>query len=209
MGVGFEYVTSDLRQVGKRGRHAFNYDVGKHELMLTVNTDLAKMKSDLRISEWRAGQILQAIDEISPNIRKVYHAEVRRILEETRTLITPFGRRRMFFDRWGNELFKEAYSYIPQSTVADHMKASMLRIWRRVPEVRFLVESHDGFLCEIPLDLLHTLCQVIKEELETSIDFSKCSISRPSLRIPCEIQVGFNWKDMEKYVVGKTYNRVN
>jgi hypothetical protein len=42
-------------------------------------------------------------------------------LSKDRSLINPFGRRRIFMDRWGDELFKEAYSFIPQSTVADKL----------------------------------------------------------------------------------------
>ena len=125
----------DNRFIGKTGRHSYNYGVKKTTFMLQVNTDADKFGLDLKLSEWKAGQILEAIRMRHPLVEKVYHAEIERILDETRTLYNPFGRRRIFFDRWGHELIKEGLAFIPQSTVRDQMLKFMIQCKKDYPHI--------------------------------------------------------------------------
>ena len=100
-----DMVTTELRFVGKTTRHAGNYDMRKKRLMQIVNTDAKKFHIDIQISEWRAGQILDAFHNFSPKIRQVFHTEVVQALRDNeRTLVNPFGRRRQFFGRFDDEL---------------------------------------------------------------------------------------------------------
>ena len=96
-------------------------------------------------------------------------------------------------------MIREAYRQIPQSTVSDHLKFAMLRIAKKNPEIEFLEESHDSFLCQIMNneETIQAVKSLITEELEAPIDFSCCSISRGNLTIPCEIKSGLNWKEMK------------
>ena len=193
----------DSRFIGKTGRHSYNYGVKKTTFMLQVNTDADKFGIDLRISEWKAGQILDAVRRKHPSVEQVFHAEVQRILDECRTLYNPFGRRRVFFDRWGHELFKEGFAFIPQSTVRDQMLSFMIQVKKDYPRLarKIAVEAHDSLLFHCPngmLDELDAYCR--KWHHNHPIDFSKCSIARDySLRIPCDIEVGENYKDLKKY----------
>lgn len=182
-------INNDQRQIGKKFRHAGHYDMGKREA-----------SSQIGISEYKAGKILDKFHATNPNIRNVFHKEIIEALRNNnRTLISPHGRARQFLNRWGQELFKEAYAQIPQATVSDHNKFAMIRIERRAPWLQILEESHDSFLGEIPPAKLDCTIRIIKEELETPIDFSKCSLSRGELIIPCEIKIGDkNWEDMKK-----------
>jgi len=187
------------RFVGKTVRHAGNYDMGKRRLMQTVMSDARRFHIDVQISEWKAGEILTIFHAKSPKIRGVFHAEIRAALaDNNRVLITPFGRYRQFFGRWDDDLFKEAYAQIPQSTVADHLKRVMLRVKARLPWLQIIVESHDAFTAQIPVNKVEEVRKVIKEEMEVPIDFSSCTLSRGNLTIPCEIFTGMNYKDLEK-----------
>ena len=197
-GIPIESVGKDSaeRFLGKRGRHSYNYDIGKRELMLTINSDAKRFHVDLVISEFKASQILKKLDALMPNVRGVFHKEVERILSETRTLETPFGRKRTFFDRWSDKLKKESYAYLPQSTVADNTKRAMLMFKRARPDIDILIESHDSFLVQYPTNQRDTLLPLLRMCMELPIDFKTCSLSRGTLSIPSEIKIGPNWKDL-------------
>lgn len=176
------------RQLGKTFRHAGEGGMEKRRAAELTN-----------LSEWRAGKLLKLFHANSPCIQDVYYKEIQRVLRDNdRILVNPFGRRRQFFNR-GDEMLKEAYRQIPQSTVSDHLKFSMLRIEKRTQDVQFLEESHDSFLCQVwdNSDLISKVREIITQELETPIDFSKCSLSRGLLIIPCEIKTGRNWEEIK------------
>lgn len=182
-------ISEPSRQLGKKFRHAGHYDMGKREASLQA-----------QISEWKAGKILDKFHQSNPNIRDVFHRGIIQFLQDNnRTLTNPFGRQRQFFNRWGDDLFKEAYAQIPQSTVSDHLKFAMLRIEARAPELQILQESHDSFLAQTKPENVDKYLLIIKEELEQPIDMRKCSLPRDPLVIPCEIKIGDkNWKDLKR-----------
>lgn len=192
-----ELINDEQRQVGKKFRHAGHYNMGKREASRQTG-----------FSEWRTNQILTKFHTTNPNIRGVFHKEIVEALQcNSRTLVSPHGRTRQFLNRWGDELFKEAYADIPQATVSDHLKFAAQRIERRARWIQILQESHDSFLSQVPLDLgtqfpmkyIDRAREIITEELETPIDFRNCSLSRGELIIPCEIKIGTkNWLEMEK-----------
>jgi len=160
-----------------------------------------KFEKDLVVSEYKAGQLLDIFHEYTPRIRSVFHEAVRYCLQrENRTLVNPFGRPRTFHERWGEELFREAYADIPQSTVPEQTKMAALRIWDRLPNIRWVSEQHDSldWMCK-PEEFDH-YAKVVKEEMEKVIDFSKCSIPRDPIRIPAEVKVAKeNYKDFVDY----------
>jgi DNA polymerase I-like protein with 3'-5' exonuclease and polymerase domains len=189
-------VTTDAqRQVGKTFRHAGHYDMQKKTAAETAG-----------VSEWRAKQILDKFHNTNPNIKDVFHKEIISALKwNNRTLTSPNGRQRLFLNKWGEELWKEAYAQIPQSTVSDQNKKAAQAFELRMPEAMILAESHDSFLCQVPLALneqypmkhIDKAVKVMKEEMESPIDFRNCSLSRGELVIPCEIKMSdSNWEDM-------------
>ena len=190
--------TTDLqRQSGKKSRHAGHYDMGKHEASVQMG-----------VPEIVAGKFLQTFHRSNPNIKGVFHEEIKQFLaKNNRTLTSPHGRVRQFLNKWGDDLFKEAYAQIPQATVSDQVKFAMIRIERRAPWLEILEESHDSFLSQCPLvvgsmypfRLVDQSFPIIKEELETPINFSRCSLGQGELVIPCEIKIGKkNWLEMER-----------
>lgn len=193
---------SDERFLGKVSRHAGNYEIGPYEFQRTVNSDARRFKIPVNISRYRAEMILKIFHQRTPKVRSVFHSDVQLALAEDRLLINPYGRRRQFFERWGDGLFKEAYAHIPQSTVADHMKQAMLRIKDRIPDIRYCMEAHDSFTSIVPWRDLEAHCKIYKEELERVIDFKYCTLPRGTLIIPAEFKVGTrNLKDLEDYKV--------
>jgi DNA polymerase-1 len=92
---------------GKKANHGLNYDLGYKTFAFYYE-----------ILEADAKFICEKYHKAYPGVRQ-YHEWVRHQLSKDRTLTNLFGRKRLFLDRWGDELFKSAYSYIPQSSVAE------------------------------------------------------------------------------------------
>ena len=168
-----------------------HYDMGKREASRQTG-----------FSEWKTGKILTKFHDTNSNIREVFHREIQEALRDNNRLLTsPHERSRQFLNRWGDELFKEAYAFIPQATVSDHLKFSAQIIERRAPWVQILSESHDSFLAQVPISQVDNAVRLFKEELDKPIDFSKCSLSRGELIIPSEVSLGVkDWEHMEKIV---------
>ena len=187
-GMAFEAIDEEIRQLGKKTRHAGNYGMKKRRLSMMA-----------QISEWRAGQCLDRFHEENPNIKLIFWEEIQQALRDNgNTLVSPHGRRRQFFDKWGEDMFKEAYSFIPQAAISDHTKFAAIRVETRAPWINIVQESHDSFLSLVPLGREVEAGLIIKEELEVPIDFSLCSLQRDKLVIPAEIKVGYkNWKEMK------------
>lgn len=205
--LDFEKVTDYDRQIGKRVRHAGNYNIGKHQGMLTL------AKNGIFVSEWRMGKYLDAFHQANPKIRTVFHAEIQETLfKQSCILYSPHGRKQQFFDRWGDELFKDAYSFIPQATISDQVKFALVTILKRVSHLTLIpqLESHDSFLALIKDEYIPDIIPIIKQELEQPINFKNCSLSRDyDLAIPCEIKLGKRWIEksaefpdgMKKYAI--------
>ena len=197
-GVPIESVTKEQRFVGKTVRHAGNYGMGKRRLMQTVMSDARRFHINIYISEWKAGKILDMFHEKAPKIRRIFHKEVEEYLINHRYLLNPYGRYRMFYDRFGDDLLKEGFAQIPQSTVSDSMKLDLLEIKRRLPWLEILMENHDGFLWQCEEKVFREVAEIVKEVMTRPIDFSRCSLPLGELIIPCEISIGENYKELEK-----------
>jgi len=99
----------------------------------------------------------------------------------------------------GEELFRQALSYLPQRTVTDNTKCSGLRIRDRIPDIKIAMESHDSLLFIIESKNILEYGAIIRDEFERPISFKNCSIPRRDLIIPCEIEIGNNYKDLKKF----------
>jgi DNA polymerase len=202
--LGYEH---PIRFCGKTLRHAGHLGASKRRAALTVNTDARKYKIPITITEAIADHALRIFHHKQPNIQKVFQAEVSECIRTTRQLIAPvpygidvkIGGKRTFFERYGDDLFRQGFSYIPQRAVSDNTKAAALRIRARVPTIKIVMESHDALLFSIPVSKLMSWCLIIREEMERPIDFSHCSLPRRELVIPCEIETGKNYRDLKKF----------
>lgn len=184
-----ELFDTEARQEGKMFRHAANLGIKKRTASI-----------QLGCSEGKAGKILKRVHETNPNIRGVFHKEIQEALEHNdMRLMNPFGRERVFLNKWGEELWKEAYAQIPQSTVSDQTKFAGRIIEKRLPRLQIFCESHDCISGQIPIPEFDKAVRVFTEEFERPIDFARCTLPRGILVIPCEIKIGKkNWEEMEE-----------
>lgn len=202
--LGYEHPN---RFLGKTLRHAGHLGAKKRRAATEVNTQARKYKIDLIITEHQAEIALNTFHRMQPKIRNTFHAGIEKALEGKRMLTAPLpygidaptGGKRIFYERWSDELFRQAYSYIPQRAITDNTKASALRIKQIFPTIKIILESHDSLLFSIKKSEVREKSRIIKQEMERPISFARCSIERRDLIIPCEIEVGDNYQELRKY----------
>lgn len=202
--LGYE---SPIRFAGKTLRHAGHLGAGKRRAATSVNTDARKYKIPISITEAIAERALKIFHGKQPKIQKVFHAGIVEALKERRLLTSavPYGieakigGRRTFFERWGDELFRQAFSYIPQRSISDNTKAAGIRIKKIFKECKIILEAHDAVLFSIREEYVRDFTAIVKQEFERPLDFANCSISRRSLIIPCEVETGYNYQELRKF----------
>lgn len=134
------------RDWGKKANHALNYDYGYKNFSLKFE-----------ISETQGKWVVARYHRVYPGVRDNYQALVRAQLSKDRTVTNLFGRKRLFLGRWGDELFKDAYAQIPQSTTADKINEQGLNYtyynqhWFR--ELELLTQIHDSMPFQLPISL--------------------------------------------------------
>lgn len=204
--LGYE---SPIRFAGKTLRHAGHLGAGARRASIELNTQARKYKIPITIDEPQADKALKVFHARQPKIQRVFHAGVIEALKNTRQLVAPLpwgidaerGGVRIFYERWGDDLFREALAYIPQRAVTDNTKAAGIRIKRQFREARIILEAHDALLFAIRREYLDDFVPLAKKEMERPLNFTQCSLPRRLLRIPCDIEVGENYKDLRKFQV--------
>jgi len=196
-----EKITKDERFIGKSARHGGNYGLQKRTFAQDTNMKAKKYGIPLVISEWKAGEILEKFHKHTPLIKAVFQKEIIDELRRTRKLVSPNGRKRTFYERMNDDLYREGFAQIPQSTVTDHTKECGLIIDAKYKDVDILVESHDALFMQVPEKEYLDYAKEFRPIFERSIDFERCSLSRGLLSIPCEIEIGYNAKDMNELKV--------
>jgi len=188
-----DLVTSLERQnIGKKTRHAGNYDMSPPKL-----GEIAQ----LRLAE--AETALSNFHNHSPNIREVFHKEIIKNIKVRGYLITCFGNKRTFFDRLDNpSVHREGFSYIPQNVVCSNQRNGMLSTDEQLGrEISWLYEAHDGCIFEDKKENLNEIFDTMKEIMEKPIIMDTGSLVRDR---PFVIPLDFEWSegswtDLEKW----------
>lgn len=180
---GIAQVTPDERQIAKTLVHAANYGIGAQTFAKHVGC-----------TKDRAQELLNHYYALYPEIKN-WHRKVEDQLASTRTLVTPMGRKRTFFGRWGSDLIREAIAYVPQSTVSDVINAGIVSAYKTLlPGWQLLMQVHDSVVFQFPQNLdLKYVWKFIKYHFEFKIE---CNHKR--FVIPITIKIGKNWGDMKE-----------
>lgn len=181
-GIDVSTVTADQRTIGKTIRHANNYSAGP-----------SVIASKLGISLKEAKILMTRYHDQCPQLR-LWHKKIRTILEHKKVLVNLLGRKHEFTERWGDDLFRSAYSYIPQSTVGDLLNDSLVDLYEKYgSELIIYLQLHDAMyilskvsdrainMKKIHSVMMRPLTSSLGEEYMIDVDFS----------------VGKSWGDME------------
>ena len=173
-------------------RHAGQYDMRG----VTMSQSLAS--EQVALSPAICDAFLQKFHEHEPQIKQVFHAYVKEQLMNTRTLTTPIGRSRYFFSLRpysdNSTVFREAYAYIPQSTIGDNTGLAILHCETKKPGLA-VADGHDAVYLEVDdndesiMDAVALLQEAFDRELTFQNGFQ--------IKIPVEVEVGYSLSPTE------------
>lgn len=175
--------TKTWRFFGKKANHGLNYDLGYKNFAI-----------QLQVTEKDASFIVDRYHLSYPGVRQGFHKYIKDCLAEDRTLTNLMGRRTVFLQEWGDDLFKEAYSCIPQGTVGDIINEWGIEYLYYNQDlfgpVEFLIQIHDQIGIQIPvsagLDYHVKALKLLKESLEQPLTLPNGN----QLIIPVDIVCG-------------------
>lgn len=181
------------RYLGKKIRHANNYDMRGP----TMSDSLAK--EGISMTPKHCQGLLDIANAANPNIKGVFHANIRKELSETRMLRTPFGREHQFFglrpgaESSNSKIYREAYAFIPQSTIGDNTGFAVFDLesdLSRLPE-SIIQENHDSIVQQIPdnVDTLWNYTQRTIKAFDREIRFPNGF----SFTIPVEGEIAYDF----------------
>ena len=134
--------TKSERDFGKRSNHGLNYDLGYKAFSFIYE-----------LPEPQGRYIVDKYHRSYPGIRKVFHKRVQNEIMRSRTVTNLLGRKTLFHKPISDELYKAAYSGIPQGTVGDIMNkygVNYVYYSGEFPEVELLEQVHDSLGMQIP-----------------------------------------------------------
>jgi len=188
-----EWKDSMERYLGKKTRHATNYDMTAPRM----SEELAKEGHSFSVAD--CDKLIQKMGQIDPNVKNVFHKYIKAKISQDRVLISPepFLRERQFLgarpNDANNSLFKEAYSWIPQGCVGDNTGYAIIYLEsNKPPEKRYVVqEGHDSIVQDVPDEpaaiyenLLHTV-----SSFDRIIKFH----NGIEIKIPIEAEIGYDF----------------
>ena len=137
---------NDNSPTGKYGKakrvvHGGNYGLGPQTMANLLQQTMVQAKAHLSKYFLHAPEIQQ------------WHLTTQEQLKSTRRLVTPFGRIRYFRNRLGEDMYREAYAHVPQSTIGDYLHQALLRIeYSYIGNARVIQEGFDSIVVECQED---------------------------------------------------------
>lgn len=179
--------------IAKTVCHESNYDASAQMIQLTT---LLKSDGSLRLSLDLCKQFRNLyLQKLFPEIQR-YHFMIQHKLSKNRRLTNLFGFPREFNDFWGPDLFKQAYAFIPQSTVGSISNIALTEIQERIDSndklfqgVDVLQNGHDSGLFQAPDENANQSAIEIKKHFEREL----LAPSGIKFRMGAEVQIGKNW----------------
>jgi len=180
-----------IRQCGKKSNHGFNYGMGPSKFAL-IN----------EVPESESNMIFNAYHTAYPGLRQWYE-RIKAQLNKDRTWTNPFGRKVRLLDAWGDSLWMQAYSFLPQSTVADITVRGMCGVYFAERENKALYAAellgnvHDSILIQYPMSLgLENFAKALSEIRDIMEPLIKWE-GREFI-IKTDAKIGLSWGDMKE-----------
>ena len=180
------YREMSFRDIAKRAAHGSNYGG-------TAHTIARVLKVEIKIIE----EFQKKYFATFPNIYK-WQVWVAQQVQQERFLVTPFGRRRNFWDNPRDDAtVRAAIAFVPQSTVGDLTSRGLLAL-HSLPHVQVLNNIHDAAFGQIPLHMKEELLPRIVQTLTFPLQVTDIWGKNREMLIPWESQTGMNWGKRKK-----------
>ena len=180
--ITMEEVTAEQRKAGKTIRHAVSYSAGPQVLANRLGIKLSAAKT-----------LMELYHNMNPALR-AWYMSIQQELKLTRTLTNLLGRKHRFLDRWGDELFRSAYSYIPQSTVGDLLNVALKRLYDALKDLPFeliiLMQLHDAIYTLVKEEHVDEAIKCIRKAMIIPLQYKN-----EEFTIDADFTVGDSWAE--------------
>ena len=200
-----QYTERDIeRDVCKTIVHATDYGQSLEGFAFEVNMDVEE-----------ARPFWYAYAKLFPNLPK-WRESVRDQVDQGRVLSNLLGRYRVFYDRvktvyhntdntygtkWNFAYLRDAFSYIPQSTVGDWLNELLVHTWEKVQTEQwisrkplFKLQVHDEMIWSLNREDLAHFIDVVRNAARGCLKITDLEYS---FNIPLSVSTGDNWGGME------------
>ena len=131
-----------LRQTFKTANHSLNYGLGYKAFALRNEITEAEAKLIVTLYHNRA----------YPGVQQTFHRFIKDSIRRDGSLTNCFGRRRDFLGEPGDEVYRDAYAHIPQSTVFDLTRLAMVHVYHHEPLAELISQDHDAITIQMSPD---------------------------------------------------------
>lgn len=179
--------------IAKQTCHSANYSIRGPTFQMNT---LVKSEGSVVLSVKQCNNFLGMYHDLFPEIRQ-WHCEIQDEVKSTRTLNNLFNFPRKFHEPTGEELFKQAYAFKPQSTVACITSRAIVNLQRRIEErdsllgegFDILQDGHDSILWQSSKEKVKECAAEVKKELEQELTSPRGEI----FKMGSECSIGENW----------------
>jgi DNA polymerase I-like protein with 3'-5' exonuclease and polymerase domains len=191
------------RHVGKSTSHGAQRDMRGTRL-----SDNILKETNMVFTPERCEGFLTKYHNRYPAIRGTYFKDIRKQVLRDKQLVNSWGRRLDFrFDKVDDDLFRRAYSFLPQSEAADILNERGLMplyhylhyLYDRPPNV----QVHDSLLCSVRPDDAYDVAEFMRANLEKPV-----LIAGVRFKPQVEFKLGINWGADEKLGEGWEFKRL-
>lgn len=127
---------------------------------------------------------------------RIWYGAIQEELKRTKTLVNLLGRKHRFLDRWGDSLFRSAYSYIPQSTIGDLLNTALRRLYDALLkidwEIIILLQLHDAIYVMVKDEDVHRTVRLMR-----SCMLYELSYLNETFMIDCDFTLKTSWAEGE------------
>lgn len=183
----------------KMGVHGGNYGIAEKRFCDQV---MDKSDGDIILTLAEGARIITTLHRVLPEIRGDFQAHVKREIDSTGVLRNLFGYPCEFF-HYGrppdDNLYRAAYSYIPQSTVGIITSMCITELQELLDigarnDFEILANTHDSVLLQAREEDVPSVIALAQEKMNRKLT----SIYGETFFMKSDVTVGYNWKEMKK-----------
>lgn len=186
----------DRYYIAKKTCHAANYGMKENTFITAVLKD---SEGSIVLDVQTAKRFLGTYHSLFPEIQ-AWHLSVQEQLKDTRELRNLFGYPRRFYGAFDDSTWKEAYAYVPQSTVGTITNIAFTAVHNAIQSgsinMDLLNNKHDSLLGQVEdneqsiLQGARCLAKALEQEL--------VSPTGEHFWMKSEVSVGYNWEKYHK-----------
>lgn len=181
--------------IGKKSVHSFNYRMSATTFIFDV---LKESEGKVVLSKHEGENFRFMYHSILPEVSNGWWPELDETLKSTRTLRNLFGYPRYFDGPFTDKFFREATSFVPQSTVAVISNKCYVLLQRFIEVEKLdwdmLNQKHDSVLLQCPEDEWKLAAMISKGFMEQELVSPRGEV----FRMKSGVSVGRNWSKYDK-----------